>query len=158
MPVILCADDAGTAAPDEASINDLVRELRNEGFDLEMEGEFTECLGIGLEHEDDGSACMTQKGLIEKIVATAKMEGCKPNKTPASQTALGSDAKGKPWDQNHWDHASVVGMSLCVSTTPDQTLRLLQVKSPDTLHVQKNHTQEPSNASFAIQPELSTEE
>ena len=72
---------------------------------------------------------MTQKGSIEKIVATAKMEGCKPNKTPALQTALGLDAEGKPWDQNHWDHASVVGMLPHVSnnTRPDIAFAVSQV-------------------------------
>ena len=80
-----------------------------------MEGDFTECLGIGMEHRDDGSVCMTQKGLIKKIIATAKMQGCEPNKTPAPLTASGLDAEGKPWDQNHWDCASIVGMLLCVS-------------------------------------------
>ena len=59
MLIILCVDDAGIAAPNEESINKLVEELRNEGFDLEMEGNFTKHLGIGTEHRDDGSACMT---------------------------------------------------------------------------------------------------
>ena len=66
-----------------------------------MEGDFTKCLGIAMEHRDDGSVCMTQKGLIEKIIATVKMQGCKPNKTPAPLTALGLDTDGKPWDQSH---------------------------------------------------------
>ena len=66
-----------------------------------MEGDFTECPGIGMEHRDDGTVCMTQKGSIKKIVATAEMKECNPNKTPALTAAPGSDAKGKPWDQNH---------------------------------------------------------
>ena len=72
---------------------------------------------------------MTQKGLIEKIIATAKMQGCKPNKTPALQVALGSDAEGVPWDQNHWDCASSVGVLLCASnnTGPDITFAASQV-------------------------------
>ena len=49
-----------------------------------MEGDFTECPGIGIEHRDDGTISMTQKGPIEKIITTAKMKECKPNKTPAS--------------------------------------------------------------------------
>ena len=101
MLIILCMDDARMAAPDEESINGLVEELRNEGFDSEMEGDFTKCLGTGMEHQDNGSACMTQKGLIEKITATAKMEGCNPDKTPTTLTALGSDAEGAPWNQDH---------------------------------------------------------
>ena len=75
MLIILHVDDAGIAAPNEESIDELVEELRHKGFDLEMEGDFTECLGIGTEHRDDRSVHMTQKGLIEKIIATAEMQG-----------------------------------------------------------------------------------
>ena len=83
-----------------------------------------------MEHKDDGSVCMTQKGLIKKIIATAKMQGgCKPNETPALLTAPGSDTEGELWDQNHWDHASIVGMPLCASnnTRPGVTFAVSQV-------------------------------
>ena len=50
MLIVLCADDAGTAAPNEESIDNLVEELQDKGFDLEMEGDFTECLSIRVEH------------------------------------------------------------------------------------------------------------
>ena len=80
---------------------------------------------------DDGTVCMTQKGMIKKIIATAKMKGCNPNKTPVSLTTLGSDTEGEPWDQNHWgQHArSVVRMLSCVSnnTRPDIAFAVSQV-------------------------------
>ena len=81
MLIILCVDDAGMAAPNEESIDNLVKELQDEGFDLEMEGDFTEHLGIGMEHRDDGSVCMTQKGPIEK---SSQQPRCKD----ANQTRL----------------------------------------------------------------------
>ena len=115
MLIVLCADDARTAAPGKESIDNLVKELQDKGFDLEMEGDFTEHLSIGIKHRDDRTACMTQKGLIEKIIATFKMKECNANKTPAPLTALGSDAEAKPWDQTHWDCAGIVGMLLCAS-------------------------------------------
>ena len=77
---------------------------------MEMEGDFIEHLGIRMEHRDDKTVFMTQKGLIKKIIATAKMQGCNADETSALLTVLGSDAEGEPWDQNHWDCASVVGM------------------------------------------------
>ena len=65
MLIILCADDARImAAPNKESMNNLIKELQDKGFNLEMEGDFTECPGIGTEHRDDGTVCMTQKGLI----------------------------------------------------------------------------------------------
>ena len=94
-----------------------------------MEGDFADCLGNGMEHGDDGAICMTWKGAVEKIIAMAKMKECNLNKTLAPTTALGSNAKGKPWDQNHWDCASIVGMLLCVSNNAraDSTLAASQV-------------------------------
>ena len=129
MLIILCTDNAGVAAPNKESINSSVREVRDEGFDLEMEGNFAEHLGIGIKHRDDRTINVTQKGLIEKIIATTKMKECKPNKTPALTTALGSDPEGKPWDQNHWDCASLVGMLLWASnnTQPDIAFAASQV-------------------------------
>ena len=84
---------------------------------------------MGTEHRDDRTVCMTQKGLIKKIVATAKMKECNPNKTPALTAALGSDIKGELWDQNHWDCTSIVRMLLCASnnTRPDVTFAASQV-------------------------------
>ena len=123
-----------------------------------MEGNFTECLGIRMEHGDNRTICMTQKGPIKKIIATAKKKECKPNKTPALTATLGSDAKGKPWDQNHRDCASIVRMLLCALNTPDQKSRLQQVKSLNTLHVQKNHMQEQSSASCVVLQEPQTKE
>ena len=88
-----------------------------------------EHLGIGVEHRDDRTVCMTQKGLIKKIIATTKTKECNPNKTPALTTALGPDAKGELWDQNHWDCASIARMLLCVSTNtrPDATFAVSHV-------------------------------
>ena len=129
MLIILCVDNASTAAPDKENINNPVKELQDEGFDLQTEGDFIEHLGIGMEQRDDGTICMAQKGLIKKIIMTVKMEECKPNETPALTAASGLDVKGKPWDQNQWDHTSIVGMLLCVSnnTGPEIAFAVSQV-------------------------------
>ena len=79
-------DDARMAAPNKESTNNLVKELQDEGFDLEMEGDFTECLGIRMEHRDNGTVCMTQKGLIKRIIVTAKTKEHNANKIPALLT------------------------------------------------------------------------
>ena len=136
----MCADGARTVAPNEESMNNLVKELQDEGFDLEMEGDFAECPGIRMEHRDDRTICMTQKGSIKKTVATAKMKERNPNKTPASTAALGSDAKGKHWDQHHWDCARIVGMLLHASnnTRPDVTFTASQV-AQCTAHPKEPH-------------------
>ena len=63
---------------------------------------------------------MTQPGLIKKITEATGMTLYSPNKTPTSQTALGSDPEGPPTEEN-WKYSSVVGMLLYLSmnTRPD---------------------------------------
>ena len=127
--MILYVDDAGIAAPKREDVEQFVEELRNEGFDLEIEGDFTEYLGIGIEELEDGSRHMSQKGLIEKIIKNTKMTDCNPNWTPSTQVPLGSDADGEPFDQVDFNYASIVGMLLYVSnnTRPDITFAVSQV-------------------------------
>ena len=48
--MVLYVDDAGIAALTRKNVEDFVEELREEGFDLEIEGDFTDYLGgIGIE-------------------------------------------------------------------------------------------------------------
>ena len=127
--MVLYVDDAGIAAPTEADVHAFIQELRDIGFDLDVEGKFNEYLGVGIEELPDGTRHMTQKGLIDKILETTKMTDCNPNHTPCAQVALGKDLEGAPYDQNDWNYASVVGMLLYVSnnTRPDITFAVSQV-------------------------------
>jgi len=127
--MILYVDDAGIAAPKREDVDKFVEELRTEGFDLEIEGEFTEYLGIGIEELPDESRHMSQKGLIEKIIKNTKMTDCNPNWTPTTQVPLGSDPDGEPFDQVDFNYASIVGMLLYVAnnTRPDITFAVSQV-------------------------------
>ena len=129
MMIILYVDNAGIAAPCQQDIEKFVEELRSAGFDLEIEGDFTEHLGIAIDKEADGTRCVHQKGLIKKIIETTKMTSCNPNHTPAMQVALGSDPEGAEWKNEDWNYASVVGMLLCVSnnTRPDIAFAVSQV-------------------------------
>ena len=73
-----------------------------------MKGNFTEYVGNGIEECEDGICHMSQ--LITKIIKTIKMSNCKPNWTPITQVALGSDPKGEPYNQKDQKYAHVVGM------------------------------------------------
>ena len=83
---------------------------------------------------------MSQKGLINKIITTTKMEDCKPNWKPTTACALATDADGEPYDQAEWNYASVVGMLLYVSnnTRPDITFAVSQV-ARFTANPKKSH-------------------
>ena len=129
MMIILYVDDAGIAAPCREDVEKFVEELQEVGFDLEIEGDFTEYLGLAIDKEADGTRRMHQKGLIKKIIETTKMTSCNPNHTPAMQVALGSDPEGDEWKNEDWNYASVVGMLLYVSnnTRPDIAFAVSQV-------------------------------
>ena len=142
LMMVLYVDDAGIAAPNKEIIHEFVNELREHGFDLEIEGKFSSYLGIGIETFKDGSRHMTQKGLIKKVIQTAKMGNCNPNWTPCTQLALGSDPDGEPYDQSQFNYASVVGMLLYLSnnTRPDITFAVSQV-ARYTARPKKSHAQ-----------------
>ena len=128
MLLCLYVDDCGLAASDRTLIDNFVASLKRLGFDLDIEDNFEEYLGIGIEAFNDGTQHMTQKGLIKKVISATKLENCKPNWTPTSQVALGKDEDGEPFDES-FDYASVVGMLLYLSnnTRPDITFAVSQV-------------------------------
>ena len=114
MMVVIYVDDCGVGAADPKDIDRLVSELRDSGFELTQEGDFSEFLGIKLETREDGSIFLSQSGLIDKILKATKMDDCKPNTLPAS-SPLGSDPDGAPMSEE-WSYPSVIGMLLYLST------------------------------------------
>ncbi|MFM7311463.1 MAG: reverse transcriptase domain-containing protein, partial [Flavobacteriales bacterium] len=74
MLIVMYVDDCGIGAKDPAEIDQLVADLRNLGFDLTQEGDFTEFLGIKLTNNTDGTITLTQQGLIDKIVKAVHLE------------------------------------------------------------------------------------
>ena len=129
MIVVCYVDDAGIAAPNKKIIDQFVEKLRKRGFELQVEGSFSEFLGISfkLDHNTQ-SIELTQKGLIDKILATTGLTHCKPNALPASLLALGSDPNGEPMSES-WSYPSVIGMLLYLSTNtrPDIAFAVSQV-------------------------------
>ena len=99
------------------------------GFELTKERDFSAYLRIKLHTNlKNNTITMTQPGLIKKVVEATGMTLCSPNKTPTSQTALGSDPEGPPIKGN-WKYSSVVGMLLYLSTNtrPDIAFAVSQV-------------------------------
>ena len=105
--MVLYVDDAGIAAPTREGIDQFVQELKNKGFDLEIEDDFNEYLGIKIDELSGGARNMTQKGLIWKVIKAAKMTDCNPNWLPATQFALGADPSGDLHDQAKWKYSSI---------------------------------------------------
>ena len=57
--MVLHVNDKGFAAPNRKNVKDFVEELEQEGYDLEIEGDFTKYLGIRIEEQDDGARHMS---------------------------------------------------------------------------------------------------
>ena len=126
--VVLYVDDAGIAAAEESTIDKIVSDIREKGFELTKEGSFSEFLGIKITKLENGALELTQKGLIDKILEATGMTDCRPNWLPASSTALGPDPDGEPMNED-WSYPSIVGMLLYLSsnTRPDIQYAVSQV-------------------------------
>ena len=99
-----------------SEIDAFIDRLKAKGFELTKERDFSGYLGIKFHRSlKNNTIGMTQPGLIMKAVEATGMTLCNPNKTPTSQTALGSDPEGPPIKEN-WKYQSVVGMFLYLST------------------------------------------
>ena len=138
--MVTFVDDCGIAYLHEKDVDKLINNLRNRGFALTREGDFTSFLGIKFEKDEEtGSLTMTQKGLIDRIVALTGMSNCNPNWTPASSVVLASDPNGEPMTDD-WNYRSVIGMFLYLSTNtrPDIAFAVSQVarfsNSPKASH------------------------
>eukprot|EP00957_Ditylum_brightwellii_P170615 12986726-Ditylum_brightwellii.AAC.1 len=89
--------------------------LRDKGFQLTLEGSFTEFLGIQYHKDLAGNIHLTQDGLIKKILETTGHTDCKPNKVPCCCEPLGIDENGESFDEP-WSYPFVAGMLLYLST------------------------------------------
>ena len=129
MMAVVFVDDLAISAPTEELVDALVTRLKDKGFDLTKEDSLSEFLGIKINfNPDDGSYELTQRGLIDMVLATAGMENCNPNFVPAMQVALGSDPEGAPFKET-WLYSSVVGMLMYLATNsrPDIAFAVSQV-------------------------------
>ena len=138
--LVVYVDDCGLSCRIPSDVDKFVSQLRALGFELEIEGDFTAFLGVAIEHRDDGSIHMHQRGLIKKILKAAKMEDCKGNWTPASAAGLGSAPDGETFGNEPWNYQSIVGalLYLCTNTRPDISMAVSQVsrfnKNPKKSH------------------------
>ena len=129
MILFLYVDDCGVTAPNQGLIDEFVKRLRDAGFELTQEGDFSEYLGIKFErNQNNNTIKMTQPGLISKIIKATSMENCNHNKVPSLQVGLGSDPNGEPMNEK-WQYSSIVGMLLYLSSNsrPDIAFAVSQV-------------------------------
>ena len=126
--IVVYVDDCGIGCENKDVVDKLVKDLQEKGFDLTMEGTFSEFLGIKFEQVSPHKVEMSQRGLIKKILKTTNMEDSSPNWTPTAATVLPSDVDG-PATTETWNYSSVVGMLLYLAgnTRPDISFAVSQV-------------------------------
>ena len=126
MMCVVYVDDTTFSGPNADDIEAEIKSIeicdkeQRHTFELRNEGEVNDFLGIRISKTGPSSYCLTQPGLIKKVLTNAGMENCKPASTPAVSTALGWDEHGKEFSEN-WDYASIIGMLMYLSqnTRPD---------------------------------------
>lgn len=127
---IVYVDDLLFWSVKEEFIYDVGIKLRDQGVELEEEGDAAGFLGVELSRTDDGRIHMVQTGLIRKIIETIglSLSESTPKGTPAERKPLVKDLDGEP-PQESFNYASVVGMLLYLSghTRPDLAYSVSQV-------------------------------
>ena len=115
--VLVYVDNTLCFSKNAENIPKLLKGLRDDGFELTDEGKIQDFLGIRFDGSKPKQFTLTQTGLIEKVLRTTGVQDCNGSKesAPASQTPLGSDKDGLPFDEK-WDYASVIGMLLYLSS------------------------------------------
>jgi lipoate synthase len=108
---ILYTDDSILAGPDEAKINQIIKEMRAAKLDITVEGGLEDFLGINIEHKANGTIHMTQPHLINQILKDLRLDGenVRTKMTPASSSnLLTRHTKSPPFD-NSFNYRSVIG-------------------------------------------------
>ncbi len=111
---VVYVDDLLFWSTTNQNIIDLANLLREEGVELEEEGDAAGFLGVKLERDADGRRLrMTQCGLIDRVISALDLDdpSTKLKATPADRKPLVKDADGPPSDAA-FSYASVVGMLL----------------------------------------------
>ena len=108
------------AGPSLEAIEEVVSSLgiqtteHSHHFALKDEGEVGAFLGIQIEKKTNSTFCLTQTGLINKVLEASGMSECNACLTPAVVTNMGSDKDGEPYSED-WEYASIVGMLMYLS-------------------------------------------
>jgi hypothetical protein len=106
---LVYVDDTLLYAKSMDDIDEVIRKLtQDHQMTLEVEDDVAGFLGVHIEKDPQtGNIILTQKGLIDKILESLRIDDLPPVHTPANQT-LGKDLDGDPADCT-FNYASVIG-------------------------------------------------
>jgi hypothetical protein len=103
-------DDGIFFGPDLKEIEQAMKNLDAQGFNLDMMGDVKDYLGINFERLPDGRVKMSQPQLIEQILMDVGLsQGSNTKSTPCRQSILQRDLHGAPCKGKFCHYRSVVG-------------------------------------------------
>jgi len=107
---VLYTDDSLLAGPDDAELDEIIKDLRKASLDITVQGDIEDFLGINIERRKDGTINMTQPHLIEQILKDLSFQAnTKSKPTPASSSKLLSrHSESEPFD-NAFHYKSIIG-------------------------------------------------
>jgi hypothetical protein len=103
-------DDTLQFSPHKEHIDEVLEKLKNEDIKIKVEDSATGFLSVHIKHnKQQGTATLTQKGLIKLIIGALDIADLLPKFTPTEKSALPYNKGGDPPDGT-FNCASVIGM------------------------------------------------
>jgi hypothetical protein len=100
--------------PDQAKIDEFIKELKDSGMTLTMEDDVYAFLEVEVKtSKETGRVTLNQSGLTRKVLRSTGMQDSNRKHTPANTMPLGTDADRELFHED-WDYALVVGMLMYV--------------------------------------------
>jgi hypothetical protein len=108
---VLYTDDSILAGPDEAEIDQIIKEMRQAKLDITVEGDLQDFLGVNIERLPDGTIQLTQPHLIDQILKDLRLDGDRVTEksVPASSSKILSRHTDSPDFDNSFNYKSVIG-------------------------------------------------
>jgi Reverse transcriptase (RNA-dependent DNA polymerase) len=109
--VIFCVyvDDGILFSPNENEIGECIKEFQAK-FNISVEGDVSDYVGVNVESKDDGTIHMTQPQLINSIIKELNfLDSTKPAKTPAFSSTTLTAGKDKAEHKADWHYRRIIG-------------------------------------------------
>jgi hypothetical protein len=109
--VIFCVyvDDGILFSLYQERIDDCIKELQSR-FNISIEGDVSDYVGVNIEKKEDGTIHMTQPQLIKSIIKEMNfLDSTKPSSTPAYSSVTLSAGTNKPPHKADWLYRRVIG-------------------------------------------------
>ena len=109
--VLFCVyvDDGIFFSPSKDKVDQCIKELQTR-FNISVEGDVSDYVGVNIEKQEDGTIHMTQPQLIQGIIKELNfLETTKPSTTPAYSSVTLSAGKDKPPHKADWEYRRIIG-------------------------------------------------